>query len=238
METISLIKRSFIRTYSTRAKASVQSVVTKRHLKKLHLSDQPLPSTIMAPQNTGYLTEFEKGQIVALRKKEISFSEIGELLHRPKRTVQTFHNRFQKRGDANTLPKPGRPKIITTRTCRRLVRESKKARHQSLSELRNDHDGAPHASLVSVKRALASVNIKKWRARKRALLKYEHAVKRLAWAMEYKNWTKEDFEVVIFSDECMVEKSKDPNGIWVFRTPEEKWYKDCIHRVTKGAGIK
>jgi len=68
----------------------------------------------MPAQKTGYLTEFEKGQIVALRKKEISFSEIGELLHRPKSTVQDFHNRFQKRRDANTLPKPERPKIITT----------------------------------------------------------------------------------------------------------------------------
>jgi len=122
------------------------------------------PSTTMPPQKTGYLTEVEKGQIVALRKKEISFSEIGELLHHPKSTVETFHNCFQKRGDANTLPKPGRPKIITTRTCRPLVRESKKARHQTLSELHNDV--APHASLDTVKRDLASVNIKKWRARK------------------------------------------------------------------------
>jgi len=56
--------------------------------------------------------------------------------------------------------------------------------------------------------------------------------------MEYKNWTKEDFEEVIFSDKCMVEKSKDPKGIWVFRTGEEKWHKDRIHWVTKGAGIK
>jgi len=36
----------------------------------------------------------------------------------------------------------------------------------------------------------------------------------------------------------MVEKSKDPMGIPVFRTPEEKWYKDCIHGVTKGPGMK
>ena len=90
----------------------------------------------------------------------------------------------------------------------------------------------------TVKRALASVNIKKWRARKRALWKDAHAVKRLAWAMEYKNWTEEDFEGVIFSDECMVEKSKDSKRIWVFRTPEEKWHNDCIHGDTKGPGIK
>jgi len=36
--------------------------------------------------------------------------------------------------------------------------------------------------------------------------------------MEYKNWTKEDFEGVIFNDECMVEKYKEPEGICVFRT--------------------
>jgi len=111
-------------------------------------------------------------------------------------------------GVPNTLPNPARPKIITTRTCHRLVRESKKRHQQTLSELHNDV--APHASLDTVNRALASVNIQnlKWRARKRALLKDEHAVKRLPWAIEYKNWTKEDFEVVIFSDECMVEKSE------------------------------
>jgi len=134
------------------------------------------------------------------------------------------------------LPFTGRRKIIDTRTCRRLVRESKKARHLPLSELRNEV--APHASVKTIKRALASVDIKKSRARKRAFLKDEHAIKRLAWAKEYKNWIKKDFEEVICSDECMVEKSKDPKGIWVFRTPEEKWHKDCIQGVTKGPVIK
>jgi len=40
--------------------------------------------------------------------------------------------------------------------------------------------------------------------------------------MVYKNWRKEDFERVLFSDECMVEKSKNSKIIWVFRTHEEK----------------
>ena len=70
------------------------------------------------------------------------------------------------------------------------------------------------------------------------MLRDEQAVKRLAWGMEYKDWTKEDIEEVIFINKCMVERSKDPKGIWVFRTPEEKWHKECIHGVTKGLGIK
>jgi len=39
----------------------------------------------------------------------------------------------------------------------------------------------------------------------------------------------EDFEGVICSDECSVEKSKDPRQQCVFREPGEKWQAACIH---------
>jgi len=165
----------------------------------------------MPPEKTGHLTEFENGQIVALKIKSLSFSEIGKILSHPKSTVLSFHNWYQKRGDEKNLPMPGRHKTIDTRTNRHLVRESKKARYLPLSELRNEV--ALHVSVKTIKQALASVNIKKWRAKKRVFLKDEHAIKRLSWAKKYKNWTKENFEGVIFSDECMVEKSKDHKSI-------------------------
>jgi len=38
------------------------------------------PSTTIPPEKTGNLTEFEKGQIVALKEKSLSFSEIGKIL--------------------------------------------------------------------------------------------------------------------------------------------------------------
>jgi transposase len=42
---------------------------------------------------------------------------------------------------------------------------------------------------------------------------------------------------VVWSDECSVEKSRDPRQVWVFRTPPEKWYKDCVNPRPKGKGI-
>jgi len=45
-------------------------------------------------------------------------------------------------------------------------------------------------------------------------------------------------EGIIFSDESMVEMSQNLKGIWVFRTPDAKWKKDCIQGVTKGPSIK
>ncbi|KAF8242039.1 hypothetical protein K440DRAFT_473853, partial [Wilcoxina mikolae CBS 423.85] len=53
----------------------------------------------------------------------------------------------------------------------------------------------------------------------------EHARKRLAWALEHKDWDAEEFEGVIWSDECSVEKSPKRSQFWVFRTPPEKWHK-------------
>jgi len=115
----------------------------------------------MPPEETSNLTEFEKEKIVALKEKCLSGPEIGKILSCPKSTVLSFYNRFQKRGDVKTLPMPGRHKIIDTRTHRRRVRESKKTGRLPLSELRNEV--APHVSVKTIKRALASVNIKKWR---------------------------------------------------------------------------
>ena len=87
---------------------------------------------------------------------------------------------------------------------------------------------APYCSIRTVKHVLAEKNIKKWQAKKRALLTKEHSKQRLAWALAHKDWDISDWEGVIFSDECMVEKSKNSRVDWVFRTPAEKWDNDCI----------
>ena len=190
----------------------------------------------MPQKNTGFLSDFEKGKIIALKMKNDSFPAIAKQLNRPLSTVKHFYQRYKMRGTSKNQSSTGRPRIIDERTQRHLARASKKARHLPLAELCNDI--VPKVSVRTVKRSLAEVNIKKWRAKKRALLKQRHAIQRLAWAKKHKEWTKEDWKGIIFSDECSVEKSKNPKGIWVFRTPAEKWEKDCIHGVTKGPGIK
>ena len=51
---------------------------------------------------------------------------------------------------------------------------------------------------------------------------------RLKWAKGRENWMAEDFEGVIWSDECSVQKSDDARQVWVFRTPSEKGKPECI----------
>ena len=79
--------------------------------------------------------------------------------------------------------------------------------------------------------------MRRWLAKKRPRLTEERAAKRLAWALERKNWTEEDFEGTLWSDECSVEKSDDARQIWVAREPSQKWDKEMIHDKPKGKGI-
>jgi hypothetical protein len=109
-------------------------------------------------------------------------------------------------------------------------------RLQPLRELRNEV--ASEVSVRTVKRVLEEEGIKKWQARKRSLLIAEHPAKRCTWAKTHKDWDNEEWEGVIFSDEWSVEKSKEPRGIWGYRTPSEKWPKECIYGVTTGPGVK
>ena len=49
------------------------------------------------------------------------------------------------------------------------------------------------------------------------------AKQKLAWAHAHKDWDISDWEGVTFSDECMVEKSRNFRVDWVYRMPAEKW---------------
>ena len=79
-------------------------------LKKPDVNDQPPLNNHASRKDWQSYREFEKGQIVALKEKYLSFSEIGRMLSRPNSTVLSFYNQFAKRGDVGNLPMPGRQK--------------------------------------------------------------------------------------------------------------------------------
>jgi len=85
-----------------------------------------------------------------------------------------------------------------------------------------------------VDRVFREANVKKWLAKSRARLKLHHIAKRSTWNRAHRDWTVEDLERVIWSDNCSVEKSRDSRQYWVFREPSERWLADCIHPKENG----
>jgi hypothetical protein len=52
-----------------------------------------------------------------------------------------------------------------------------------------------------------------------------------------KHWTVEDWEGIVWSDECSVEKSDTGYSLWVYRTPQERWTKNYVAPKRKGKGV-
>jgi hypothetical protein len=179
------------------------------------------------------LNDVEKGQVIELDHLELSQGLIADRLGRTKSTVGAFLKRYHERGTTENSPAPGRPTKVTEQLKRRLPRHTKSNRRQPLAELRNEV-----APGLSIRTVLRNENVRKWKAAKRPKLTKNRAAKRLAWAMTHADWTEEDFKSVLWSDECSVEKSKDPRTDWVFRTPYEKWDIDCVQTYEKGPGVK
>src|ERR1700761_7342561 len=125
----------------------------------------------------------------------------------------------EKRG-VKDLPKSGRPRKTTPREDRHIDFTSLQNRRLTGKAIALKH--APsftknRLSINSVKGRLREVGLNGRVARKKPWLSKENIKKRFEWAKEHKNWTKEDWRRVIFSDESPFTLFPDSGKMYVRR---------------------
>jgi len=135
---------------------------------------------------------------------------------RSKTTIHDFIKRYIERGTYKNDKSTGRPKKISEETEKAILNliegdcSIAKMTLMQIPELNNIH-------LRTLDRMLQGKGICKWIARKRPKLLPRHASARLAWALERKDWTLDQWKRFIWSDECSVERSKSGGAKWVWR---------------------
>jgi hypothetical protein len=90
----------------------------------------------------------------------------------------------------------------------------------------------------TVKSILHRHGIKNWIAKCRPYLKPANAAKGLAWCLKYRQRNVEEWGMVMWSDECSVEKGKGKRREWVFRTPTQKWHPEMVQTYSTGKSMK
>jgi transposase len=182
------------------------------------------------------LTEYQKGQIEG-RAGAMSHAKIGEELGIPRRTVSSFLQRLKQRENQENLPRPGRPRKTSKSSDRYLVNVAERDTDQTLKELHNTTNIG--ISIQTIRRRLREAGIRKWRAKKRPLLTKKQAVRRYRWAKKYRRFNRNDFALVLFSDESLIKKNSDNHIEWVFRRQNkaETYAAKNIQGKKKGAGL-
>jgi len=164
-----------------------------------------------------------------------SYSQLQDTFHIPRATLhRILHNpRSQVRNSSL-----GRPLTIDDNSRSRLIELATPNATNRRLPLSGIADLAGlKIGYRALKRAFASEGYHRRIARIKPFLTQATKTKRKEWAEGYGDWTIQDWQDVIWSDECAFSVGQGPERVWVTRRPDEEYIEDCIvpkfpHRTT------
>lgn len=201
-----------------------------------------MPRTPLTPissnrANRKELEPFQRGIIVGRFLTGQKMVDIQHAMDLPYSTIQTTITRYQSSTTGTSSPRNGRPEILSQSDKRFILLQIKRdpfIRTEDICKLL-----PTSISPRTVSRMLKESGYGHWKAQKRPRLTEEAAKLRYEWACIHKDWTYEQWCMVIWSDECSVELGKGKRNEWVWRLNHfsEKWKKKNIVPYTKGKGM-
>jgi transposase len=182
------------------------------------------------------LTDFERDEIVGLSKGGISQRNITTILDIPKSTVGEVIKKYNEEGLTTTASRSGRPKILSERDNRHLVKIAKENRSNTLEEITENFNTsmAISVSTRTVQRILHKEGYSGHAAKKKPFVSEKNRKKRYGWCRMRKNcFTKWDH--IIWSDESRYELFNNDSRNWVWRKANERYKADCLKPTVKNS---
>lgn len=116
--------------------------------------------------------------------------------------VTRIIQRFEASGSLKSSPRSGRPKSLSDRDIRVIVRKVRQNHRLTQNELIEEL-GLP-VSPSTIFRALKDENLRKWKAKKRISLSENSAEERLSWALEWEDRIDELMQVRCVEDKAFI----------------------------------
>lgn len=180
------------------------------------------------------LTPYQRGIIVGRAAAGDTVHAISRDLNICVSTVKYTLAKAKERDQGNSVQRTGRPKSYTDRDERRILRIVQlepKITYQNITRLTGIE--ISRGTLYNI---ISKHGIKNWLSKKRPILTEKDAQRRLEWALAHQHWL-EEWEWIIWSDECSIVRGSGKQRPWVFRTPQQKWDKEMITGTAKGKGV-
>ena len=151
------------------------------------------------------------------------------------RTVSKIIKHYKNEGTVERKEGTGRPSshffFFTNRTRRLLRKIVKSNRGITRTEIQKKLPMKVSKWLISLE--VHNMRIHKQSAARKPFINEKHRKARLAFAKEHKNWTLEQWQKIIWTDESSVEIGKDVGRHEVWRESFEKYTRSCLKATYK-----
>ncbi|GFX46843.1 transposable element Tcb1 transposase [Trichonephila clavipes] len=177
--------------------------------------------------------------IVGMRCAGCSVTETAIYLGRARSTVSAVKTAYKKCGNVMSgKHNSGRKRKLTDRDKEQGTRIVARKRKQSLSQITsevNSHLRNP-ISARTVQRELHASNLYERVGIRKPLVTARQALQRRQWCRTHRQWTPQQWQQVIWSDESMFTLFQTTGRVYVWRTPKEAFAPECIVPTAKHGG--
>ena len=175
----------------------------------------------LAPRRSGeHLSDVDIAKILALDKVSISQRKIASLVKCSRDAIQRALAIYVFETFRGRNPRREYKRKTTEREDRYIERALKQNDALPLRDITNILP--VKISSTTLRRRRSEAGLGSYIAAEKPGLRDENVIKRLEWAIRYKDWTVEDWKRVIWSDESSICVGVNPRHQWVIRPPGER----------------
>lgn len=145
-----------------------------------------------------HLSTFDKGRIIGMAETH-SAQDIARKLNRDKRTVQRLLNKYRRTGSTDRKEGSGRKRATTPREDHLIKWSAVRNRRMFATEIKTDL--GLEVSTRTIRNRLHEFGLKSYWSAKKPFINAINRQKRVAWVKEHLNWTPEQWDSVLWSDE-------------------------------------
>ncbi len=173
-----------------------------------------------------------KDEISEQAKLGLTLTQIARSLNVPSSIVQSVLGRLQTTFFEVNKFRSGRLLSITSQAARILLRQLRSKSKIIWRQLKMNIEIDLNARTLNA--TLRAHGISHWLALRRSKLTSEVALLRLKWAKKHKNWTVNQWDNVIWSNEASVTRRSGKTSEWVFEISKQKWNRDKVMEISSG----
>ncbi|CAK9796081.1 Transposable element Tc1 transposase [Anthophora plagiata] len=178
----------------------------------------------------------KRGKAVALREEGYTYEEIAKRLGSgaTKSGVRKLCIRVANTGSTKSAARTGRKSKLTQQDVRRICRLALQDRRRSAKEINNIiRTSGVQVCDRTIRKKLYENGLRARTPRKKPYLNQKQRQKRIEWARVHKEWTEEDWDRIIWSDETKISIFGSDGVKFVRRRPGEDLLPECTTATMK-----